>query len=168
MLGAYPIGSRTLGGVGSTPRPGRIPAFKRDRARPVCLVEISLLNSGPTLYLSDRNATVLGRRYEDYLSDLSVVGEELRRADSEGLNAAVTLSFKNDRYKSYSYLIEIGETYPFEGAGCVIKAAWFDGDGTLLLLETVFRGVFDEPREVDLMGFNCSVSSMEFQADTKW
>ncbi|MDA8087428.1 MAG: hypothetical protein M0Z75_12075, partial [Nitrospiraceae bacterium] len=37
------------------------------RLEPVYLVQITLRNGGPTLYLSDRNITVGNQRYESYL-----------------------------------------------------------------------------------------------------
>jgi hypothetical protein len=166
LLGS--IGSKTIGGAASAPKARRIPASQRNRAKSVCLVEIALLNSGPTLYLSDRNVTVRGQRYEDYLSDLTGPGEELSRRDSEGLNSEIDLEFDNSRYRGYGCLIEAGEAYPFEGAECVIKTAWLDDDGELLELETVFKGSLDEPCEITLSGFACRVSSMEFSADIKW
>lgn len=140
----------------------------RPRANPVCLIEIALKNSGPTLYLSDRNLTVGAQRYEDYLRDLSGIGGEIKRATSGGLNADITLSFKNDRYQGYDYLIEIGDVYPFEGAVCVIKEVYLDDAGNASDAETVFKGVLDEPGDIDLSGFQCSVSSMELAADNKW
>ncbi|GAB4389055.1 MAG: hypothetical protein Kow0025_12080 [Thermodesulfovibrionales bacterium] len=145
-----------------------IPAGKGISARPVCLVEITLGNSGPVLYFSDRGVSVGGRAYEDYLEDLSGVGDELRRADSGGLNPAVTLRFRNDRYGPYGYLIEVGEEHPFEGAECVIKEAYLDDAGAPSEAETVFKGVLDEPRDIDLAGFTCSVSSMLMRADKEW
>ncbi|MDA8090077.1 MAG: hypothetical protein M0Z61_07630, partial [Nitrospiraceae bacterium] len=56
------------------------------RIKPVCLVQVTLKNSGPTLYFSDRNITVSGQLYEDYLHDLSGVAQELKRADSTASN----------------------------------------------------------------------------------
>ncbi len=143
-------------------------ARDKDRARPVYLMEITLLNSGPTLYFSDGNITVGGQRYEDYLGDLSGLGEDIRRSDSEGLNANINLGFKNDRYKAYTYLVELGETYPFEGAEVTIKETYLDAAGVPSDAETVFKGALDEPRDIDLMGFACRVSSVEFRADLKY
>lgn len=140
----------------------------RSRYKPAYLLELTLKNSGPTLYLSDRNISIEGQIYEDYLDDLTGIGDELRRADSEGLNTDITLTFKNDKYKGYNYLIEIGDTYPFEGAVCVIKETALDDSGTPSVPETVFKGVLDEPEDIDLMGFKCKVSSMVFHADRSW
>jgi hypothetical protein len=168
MIGTFPIGSKTFGAASAAARARRIPAFKRSRARSVWLVEIRLLNSGPTLYLSDRNVTVQGQRYEYYLDDLSGLGEELRRADSGGLNADIALVFDNGRYQGYNRLVEIGETYPFDGAGVTIKAAYLDDDGTLLDLETVYKGVIEGPTGITPLAFECRVSSLEFFSDRAW
>lgn len=143
----------------------------RPYAKPVYLVEVALRNSGPTLYLSDRNITVGAQRYEDYLRDLSGIAEGLERAASGGLNADITLSFKNDRYLSYEHLIEMGETYPFEGAECVIKEVYLDdpsaGLGHSGPVE-LFRGVLDEPELIDLLSFRCALSGMDRKADRQW
>jgi hypothetical protein len=143
----------------------------RPYAKPVYLVEVALGNSGPTLYLSDRNITVGTNRYEDYLRDLSGIAEGLERSASGWLNADVTLSFKNDRYLSYEYLIEMGETYPFEGAECVIKEVYLDdpsaGSSHGGPVE-LFRGVLDEPEHIDLLFFRCALSGMDRRADRQW
>ncbi len=140
-------------------------ARDRDRLHPVYLVEIVLLNSGPTLYLSDRNITVGGQDYEDYMDGLSGLGSELERLDSSGLNSALKLTFKNDAYKSYDHLVEIGGAYPFERAEVTIKECYLDSTAVPSDTDTVFKGVLDEPRKIDLMRFTCMVTSMEFKAD---
>jgi hypothetical protein len=162
-------------------------ARARPRLEPVYLVGIELKGSGevfrnyafettafqagpvpPKLNFSDRNIKVGSYFYECYLEDLSGLGEELRRTTSGALNADITLRFRNDPYSTYDHLIEIGDTYPFEGALCVIREVYLDDDGTPSNAVTVFQGVLDEPRDVDLMGFTCKVSSMEFAADRRW
>lgn len=138
------------------------------RLDPVYLVEIGLGGGGPTLLFSDRSITVGGVMYEDYLDDLSGIGVELSRMDSSGRNAAIALSFRNERWGAYERLIEVGETYPFEGASCLIAEVYLDVAGEPSEEVVLFVGVLDEPREIDLMGFRCGVSSMEFRADNKW
>ncbi|RJQ44448.1 MAG: hypothetical protein C4538_10540 [Nitrospiraceae bacterium] len=140
--------------------------LSRRRLKPVYLVEISLQGAGaPTLYLSDRNITVGGQIYENYLSDVSGLGDEVRRITSDSLNADITLKFKNSRYKSYNHLIEIGGTYPFEGAVCVIKEVYLDDNNIPSDVLTAFKGALDEPQNIDLMGFECTVSSLPFWMD---
>lgn len=136
-----------------------------DRARPVYLIEISLQNSGPALYLSDRNITVDGRLYEDYILSVETASEEALRTTSSGLNSPLKIGFKNERWRSYAYLIEAGETYPFEGARLLLKETCLDDSGTPASPETVFVGRLDAPQDIDLMGFSCGVSSMEYVAD---
>ncbi|MEJ2183373.1 MAG: phage tail protein [Nitrospirota bacterium] len=140
-------------------------ARDRDRASPVLLVEVALLGAGPTLRFSDRNVTVEGLLYEDYLEDLSGLGEELRRADSQGLNAFVTLRFRNEPCQGHAHLVEVGEAHPFEGAPVIIKEAYLDEDGEATGAEALFSGVLEEPREIDLMGFTCRVSSLPSHKD---
>jgi len=143
-------------------------ARARDRAEPVYLVEIELKNSGATLYLAERNITAGGMRYEDYLLEIDGVEDELLRASSDTFNAEVTLRLRNDRYGAYEYLILLGETYPFEGAVCTIKETYLDGASMPSAPETVFRGVLDEPRQIDLMGMVLTVSDMSFAADLRF
>jgi len=141
----------------------------RPRAKPVYLVEIALKNSGPVLYFSDRNIVVGGQNYEAYLNDLSGIEDEVRRLSTEGLNANIDLAFRNDKYKTYNYLIEIGDTYPFEGAECVIKETYLgDDDLPAQSTATLFKGVLDEPGDIDLMGFKCRVSSSIYAKDRNW
>jgi hypothetical protein len=143
-------------------------ARNRARTEPVILVEIELLNSGPTLYLSDRNVTVGGRHYQDYLESLGSLGEELRRQDSSSLNTDASLRFRNDPYGGYAHLVEMEAAHPFTGAAVTVRECYLDEDGTPSDTETIFRGVLDEPREIDLLGFTCRISTMEHKADRQW
>jgi len=140
----------------------------RPRLKPVYLAEITLKNSGPTLYLSDRNITVSGQLYEAYLKDLSGVGDELKRLSSDTLNSGIQLVFRNDKYKGYNYLVEIGDAYPFEGAECVIKETCLADNEVPADPGTLFKGVLDEPQEIDLLAFKCKLSSMIYQKDRSW
>lgn len=141
----------------------------RTRLAPICLVEIILQGSGaPTLYLSDRNITVAGQIYEYYITGVDGLAEEIKRATSEGLNPRIDLTFWNARYAAYNYLIEIGDTYPFEGAILTVKECYLNDDGVPSVVETLFKGALDEPRDIDLMKFTCSASSMLFAKDQQW
>lgn len=140
----------------------------RSRAEPVYLVEIMLKNSGPTLYLSDRNILVSSRQYENYIQDITGISGDVNRADSTISNADITIVLKNDKYTSYDYLVEIGDVYPFEGATCLIKEVYLGDDSTPSEVVTIFKGVIDEPQEIDLLSFQCSVSSTMFQKDKQW
>ncbi len=136
-------------------------------AEPVYLVEVGLLASGPTLYLSDRQVTVEGQLYEDYLHELSGLGAELRRRDAHGLNTALELSFKNDPWGAYAFLVEAFEDYPMDGAEVMVSEVLLDTDGLPSGTAVLFRGVLEEPREIDLMGFRCRACGMEFAADNR-
>jgi hypothetical protein len=136
-----------------------------DKAEPIYLLEVALLNSGPTLRLSDRNVTSGGQSYEDYMEDLSGLGEELRRPDSTGLNSEIELRFTNEPMGAYSHLIDMDAEHPFTGAGVVIKETYLDDTGQPSESGVLFKGALDEPRDIDLMGFTCRASSMEFAAD---
>lgn len=139
-----------------------------DRAQPVWLAEITLLNGGPTLYFSDRIVTLDGKTYEDYLSGLSGPGEEIRRADSRGIEAETTILFKNERFGSYEHLIEVGDTYPFEGAECVIKEAYLGASGEPSGAEVVFRGFLGPPEGIDAGGFACKVLTADRHRANLW
>jgi hypothetical protein len=135
------------------------------RIKPVYLLVIVLENSGDTLYLSDREITVGGNRYQSYLLNMTEIGEQLQRANSEGLNSNLTLNFKNDAYGAHPYLIQKGTLTPFEGATCTISEVYLDDIGTASDAEVLYVGVLDNPKSIDLMRFSCMVSSAEFQAD---
>jgi hypothetical protein len=143
-------------------------AREREYAEPVFLVDIELLNSGPTLYFSDRLVTVGAQAYEDYVDDLSGLGDELRRQDSGALNADFTIRLRNDRYRTYEHLITMGDTYPFDGAEVTVKETYLDSDGTPSAAETLFKGVIDNLRNIDLLWFEARVSSRPFHDDRKW
>ncbi len=138
-----------------------------DRAEPVYLIEVELLNSGPVLYLSDRQVTVAGQLYEDYLHGLSGLGAELRRTHAQGLNTSLELSFRNDPWRAYSYLVNALDDYPIDGAEVTVSEVLLDTDGLPSGTAVLFKGVLEEPREIDLMGFQCRAMSMEFAADNR-
>lgn len=143
---------------------------ERTRLRPVYLVEIALQNSGPTLYLSDRNITIgdTPQTYENYIHNISEIAEEIERATSEGLNPEIQIEFYNGKFQAYNYLIEIGDTYPFEGAVITIKEIYLDDDGVASVIDTIFKGALDEPRDIDLMQFSCAASSLPFWKDKQF
>lgn len=139
-----------------------------DRAEPAYLVEISLKNSGPVLYLSDRIITVGGVSYSDYLIDLKGLAAEIKRSSPMGVNPSIALTFKNNAYMSYGRLVEIGGTYPFEAAACAIKECYISDGGAASDAETIYKGILDEPRDIDLMQFKCGVSRVQFKTDKPW
>ncbi len=142
------------------------------RIKPVYLVQLTLKNSGPTLYFSDRNITVAGQLYESYLHDLSGVAQELKRADSTALNVNTQLSFRNDKISyngtDYANLITLGQTYPFETSTCQIFETYLDDNQNPSDTVLIFKGVLDCPANIDLMGFKCKVSTMPMYMDARW
>jgi hypothetical protein len=135
------------------------------RAEPVYLLQITLKNSGPTLYFSDRRIKVEGIEYEDYIDALDGLGSVHERSTSQGMNSAVSIKFKNSAYGASDYLIELGSTYPFEGALVLIQEAMLDVSGQPSVGEDVFKGVLESPHAIDLLGFICRASSVEFYSD---
>ena len=148
-----------------------VSAFQaRDASRitPAYLVQITLNGGGPTLYFSDRNINVAGQIYEDYLKDLSGIGNEVLRATSAGRNTDITLTFKNDKFQGYDYLIQVGDSYPFEAAVCRIYEIYLDDSGLASQQALLFKGVLDQPQDIDLFIFKCKVSMMPFLMDKRW
>jgi alpha-tubulin suppressor-like RCC1 family protein len=136
---------------------------------PIYLLEITLLGtSPPTLYFSDRNIIISNQIYLDFIDSLDGIGEEIKFLTSENLNADITINFKNDPFQTYSYLSQIGDVYPFDGASCTIKEVYKLQDGTYSDVETIFVGVLDEPREITLTGFLCNVSDKVIFLDEKF
>ncbi len=146
----------------------------RSWIKPVYLVEIVLKNSGPTLYLSDRIITVGSQTYDDYITEITGLEAELRRADSGGLNAGISLELKNEKYKTYDHLSQIGDTYPWVGAGVTIKELYLEppvlpgaSEGQSDVT-TVFVGNVDEPRDTNRLTFSLSVSSRPTYRANLW
>jgi hypothetical protein len=136
---------------------------------PIYLVEIGLLGTGaPTLYFADRNLTVSSQDYLDFIDSIDGISEELSFLTSSGLNADITINFKNETFQTYTYLIQIGDTYPFDGAVCTIKEVYKKQDGTYTTPETLFVGVLDELENINLSSFSCNVSDKIISADEKY
>ncbi|MDO8282704.1 MAG: hypothetical protein Q7U10_08830 [Thermodesulfovibrionia bacterium] len=125
------------------------------------LLDITLQGTGaPTLHISDRTITVSGVTYQNYLKDLSGLGEEIDRANSEGRNADITLVFKNKPYLTYNFFIQIGSTYPFEGALITIKEILINDLNVPGEPITIHMGVLDEAQDVDTLSFTYQASSL--------
>ncbi len=137
------------------------------RVRPVYLVKITLQGSGQTLYLSDRNVTVGGQEYEDYISAVTTPAEEARRPTSESLNAPLSIEFRNEPWRGFSRLIEAGAEHPFEGGRCTLSEAYIDDAGMSGEPVALFTGTLDAPAEIDLRGFSCAVSALDYAADNR-
>lgn len=141
---------------------------ERTRLKPIYLVEVSLLNGGGILYLSDRNITIGSQIYETYILSVTGITEEVRRNDSTFLNADVSIVFSNEKYKTNNYLIELGDTYPFIGAECTIREVHLDDNDAVIKNEIVIKGVLDEPANINLLSFECTFSSLSFYKDKTW
>ncbi|MDA8174210.1 MAG: phage tail protein, partial [Nitrospiraceae bacterium] len=89
-------------------------------------------------------------------------------ATSAGRNTDLTLTFENDRFQAYPYLIQIGDTFPFEAAICRIYEVYLDANGSPSQPVLLFKGVLDQPTEIDLFVFKCKVSMMPFFMDKRW
>ncbi len=143
-------------------------ARSRPYLEPVYLVEITLGNSGPTLYLSERNISAGGQLYEAYLKDLSGISNQAGRSTRKIPASPVQIILLNDEFKTYNYLAGIGDTYPFEGAGCVIKEAYMDDSGSASDSVVLFKGIITAVREIGLSEFTCEAVSMPFAMESFW
>ncbi|MCP3680285.1 MAG: hypothetical protein GY782_08570 [Gammaproteobacteria bacterium] len=134
-------------------------------AEPVYLFEIELKNSGPTLYFSDRNITVGGQRYENYIdTSLVKIKNEVKRMTSEGKNASIPLKFYNEKYAAHTHLIEIDDTYPFVGSTVTVKEFYII-NGTPSDTETIYKGILEEPVNITIATFECTLSSLIYAKD---
>ena len=141
---------------------------ERRRAKIVWLVDVELLGSGaPVLRLSNRNLEYNIYRYEKYILKVSGIARQLSRLDSDSLNSPVSILFENRPFMAFDYLIEAGQTYPFEGARCTVSALHLDDDGNPTEAEIVFVGVLDEPQSITKKEFSCMASSVEFFSDLR-
>lgn len=141
---------------------------ERRRAHIVWLVEVALLGVGaPVLYFSDRNIDHMNVTYERYIQSVSGIDVELMRATSDSLNSPVSITFRNGKWRALDFLIEAGETNPFEGAPVTVKAVHLDDEKNPTDAETIFVGILEEPRQITRRDFTCMASSVEFFADLR-
>ncbi len=135
---------------------------------PVFICDIQLKNAGPLLRFSTRQITVGGYLYEPYIEAISGLSDEINRIDSSFLNAAIQIVFKNLPFKTYDFLIEIADTYPFTGAQITVKEVYLSNGSPTSDTATLFLGNLDEPREIDIAAFKCNVSTRAFYLDQTW
>ena len=131
--------------------------------QPVYLVH--LLLSGLTLYFSDRNLYYNGHNYEDYLFDLSGIGNEIRNLGGYD-NCKLTLRFKNDKILAKNTLIELFDDYPPEKKYieiyklCIDTGETFGSD----VSTKIFKGEMGQPYDAydPAVDFKIDCSSMLF------
>jgi len=131
--------------------------------QPIYLVHLSL--SGLTLYFSDRNLDYNGHNYEDYLFDLSGIGNEIRNLGGYD-NCKLTLRFKNDKILAKNTLIELFDDYPPEKKYveiyklCIDTGETFGSD----VSTKIFKGEMGQPYEAydPAVDFKIDCSSMLF------
>jgi hypothetical protein len=124
----------------------QIRKIDRPYVQPVYLVHILL--SGLTLYFSDRAFAYNGHEYEDYLFDLSGIGNEIRNLGGTD-NSQVTLRFKNDRILTYATLIDLFDAYPPEKKYVEIYKLFIDKGETFGsdVSTKIFKGEMGQPYE---------------------
>jgi hypothetical protein len=122
---------------------------KIDRPYVAPIYLVHLLLSGLTLYLSDRCLAYNGHEYEDYLFDLSNIGNEIRNLGGAD-NSQVTLRFKNDPIGSYGTLIEYFDDYPPEKRLLEIYKLYIDKGETFGsdVSTKIFKGEMGQPYEI--------------------
>jgi len=119
----------------------------RPYVQPVYLVHILL--TGLTLYFSDKAFLYNGHEYEDYLFDLSGIGNEIRNLGGTD-NSQVTLRFKNERILTYATLIELFDAYPPEKKYIEIYKLFIDPGETFGsdVSTKIFKGEMGQPYEI--------------------
>lgn len=131
--------------------------------QPIYLVHLSL--SGLTLYFSDRNLYFNGHNYEDYLFDLSGIGNEIRNLGGYD-NCKLTLRFKNDKILAENTLIELFDDYPPEKKYVEIYKLCIDtGEVFVSDVSTkIFKGEMGQPYDIcdPAVDFKIDCSSMLF------
>ena len=82
---------------------------------------------------------------------------------SKSQNPPIGIRILNKAYKTYDYLIEIRETYPFAGAGISVDLAYIDDQGTPTTdIENLFTGKVDRLFNITKSDFKMSVYSHEW------
>lgn len=157
-------------GWGGTPWGGDSLATLRERRRAhiAWLVDVQLLAPGaPLLKFSDINIDYVTDRYDRYIMAIGGVAQELERASSDSLNSPINITFRNGPWRAFSNLIEVGETYPFEGAAVTVKSVHLDDEKNPTDAEIIFQGILEEPRAITRRDFTCRAASVEFIADLR-
>ena len=110
-----------------------------------------LLLNGLTLYISDRcfKHPYTGIDYEDYLFDLSAIGNEVANLGGYD-NARITLRFKNAQIRAKNTLIELFDDYPPEKRYVEIyKLMWDPGETFGSDVSTkIFKGEMGQPYDI--------------------
>ena len=108
-----------------------------------------LLLNGLTLYFSDRCFKYNSIDYEDYLFDLSAIGNEVANLGGYD-NARTTLRFKNSPIRAKNTLIELFDDYPPEKRYVEIyKLMWDPGETFGSDASTkIFKGEMGQPYDV--------------------
>ncbi|MBV6343588.1 hypothetical protein, partial [Candidatus Magnetobacterium casense] len=135
----------------------------RNYIQPIYLVHLSL--SGLTLYFSDRTLYYNAHNYEDYLFDLSDIGNDIRNLGGYD-NCQLTLKFKNDKIHDKATLIELFDDYPPEKKYIEIYKLCIDTDETFVadVSTKVFKGMMGQPYDIydPASEFKIDCSSMLF------
>ena len=121
-----------------------------------------------TLYFSDRNFTYNGHNYEDYISNLSDIESQCRNLGGYD-NPKITLQFKNDKIRTYNYLIEFFDNYCVEQRYVEIYKLLIDtGEVFISDVSTlIFKGEMGSPYEITEIGFSLDAFSMLFGKNAK-
>jgi len=144
----------------------QVKKLDRPYIQPIYLVH--LLLDGVTLYLSDRNYTYNGHNYEDYLYDLTDLGNRLSLEGGYlgGLeNSNVTLRFKNSRFRTKTYLINYFDDYPVEKRYVEIYKLCVDSESEVFgsdVSTKMFKGEMSQPTSASNTEFIVQCNTMLF------
>lgn len=145
--------------------PNQLQKVDRPYLQPIYLCK--LMPTGLTLYFSDRNFTLVAQNYEDYLYDLSNIGNEIRNLGGYD-NSQLTLRFKNEKIGNkappYDYLIQLFDDYPIEKKYLEIYKLNIDTGETFGsdVSTKIYKGEMGQPYDLDELAFQIDCSSMLF------
>jgi len=142
-------------------------ARKANWIKPVYLLQIQTLNSGPILYFANSNIKVGAQHYADYMISMTSIQQSTSRIDGKGINSNIRLRFKNRPFSTYDKLIELRDDNPMTGAEITIKEIYFDRHGAQTTVDTVAVGVLDEAVNITSEHFDHNISNLDFVTDLK-
>lgn len=119
-------------------------ARAKNRINPILLFDITLLNGGGAIYLSDRNILVGSTQYQKYILNAPEITDAVRRDNSKGNTPSVRIKFNNKLFRTYGHLSLIENDYPIAGSNVIIKQIYLDDDNVQSTAETIFQGTFEE------------------------
>jgi len=131
----------------------------------IYLAEMTLANSGPTLFHATETVKIGSQDYESCLAGPPTgLAERL----GQGSNPEVVIPFLNGRWSTYNFLSDAAADYPFVSAAITAKEVWKLNDGTLSDAYTAFVGRVDKRRNVTTERFEVVCSDIRLYYAKQW